>query len=76
MGNNNKIYIIEYQSKGEHYNDYAKTFEAAENHLRKQGYNKIQEYNEQENDAGLYEFLGNEFFAPQKARIISRKSLD
>lgn len=71
-----KIYIIEYQGKGEYYNDYAKTLSAAENHLIKNGYRVITELKEEQNEAGLYEFEGNEFFAPQRARIISRESLD
>lgn len=70
-----KIYIIEYQGKTEHYNDYALTLEQAEQCLTKKGYNKIQNLDESQNNAGLFIRPETEFFAEQKARIISRNLL-
>ena len=67
-----KIFIIEYQNKGEYYKEYALSLESAENYLTERGYQKTQEYNESENDAGLFIRPKTDFFAEQKARIISR----
>lgn len=66
-----KVYIIQYQGRDNE--DYASSLEAAENYLISRGFTMTQKFNENECEAGCFEFPGDFFYRPEKARIIAKK---
>ena len=66
----NKVYIIQYQDRDNE--DYASSLAAAENYLISKGFTMTQRFSEDENEAGCFEFPGDFFYKPEKARIIAK----
>jgi len=56
--------------------EFALSLQSAHDSLLKRGYVCTQDYSDTDNNAGTYEFAGNDFFVPQSARIISHKTID